>query len=69
MHITILFFIQSSRGLLHYREKTFIYNLLDMFSINFRYETEKNYLIVGWLFFSSDILSSLNNLCFIVSLV
>ena len=28
IHITILFFIRSSRGLLHYREKTFIYNLL-----------------------------------------
>ena len=40
-----------------------------MFSINFRSETEKNYLIVGRLFFSSDILFSLNNLRFIVSLV
>ena len=28
MHITILFFIRSSCGLLHYREKTFIYNFL-----------------------------------------
>ena len=35
--LTILFFIWSSRGLLHYREKTFIYNLLayvlDKFSL------------------------------------
>ena len=40
-----------------------------MFSINFCSETEKNYLIVEWLFFSSDFLFSLNNLRFIVSLV
>ena len=37
MHITILFFIWSSHGLLHYREQTFIYNLLafilDKFSL------------------------------------
>ena len=40
-----------------------------MFSINFRSETEKNYLIVEWLFFTSDILFSWNNLRFVVSLV
>ena len=47
MHITILFFIRSSRGLLHYRKKNLSTAYSHMFSVNFRSETEKKYLVVG----------------------